>query len=455
MDENYNSENTQETVEGTVTESGANMEVNESEGVTERELTPDEFEEILRRERKKGTRRGVLLTLLFVAIAAVVVFAIVLIGEATGSGEKKTSGKYESLLDDDFKRKSDYLWAMVQGHFLWEDDIDSKAAQDEMYKAMVDSLGDKYSCYYTLDEFNEILESNNGEYSGIGAYISQNPDTMDLYISRPMPGSPAEEAGVKMDDYIYTVDGEDVTGQDINVVVSKIKGPEGTDVVIGFKHNNEGEIDEITITRRTIQVERLESEMLEDNIGYIWIYEFENNTDSQFKKAYNKLKDEGMEGLIIDLRSNPGGDVDIVCKIADMFLDEGVILETKNRNGDIERVKSDAECEKLPIVVLTDENSASASEILTGSLKDRGVATVVGKNTYGKGIVQYVYSLEDGTGLKITEAEYYLPNGECIHGEGIAPDVEVELDHDKYINDEIDTQKDKAVEVMKGLLKKQ
>lgn len=439
MEENYNNE-----VQNDVNTDATNA--------LENEFTPEEFEAILKMERKKGTRRGVLITLLIVAIVAVTVFAVLIVGSSKG-GSEKGSSRYESLLSDDFKTKSDYLWAMVQSHFLWEDKIDSKAAQDKMLQAMMNSLGDPYSCYYTEEEFSEMLESNSGEYSGIGAYISQNPDTKDLYISRPMPGSPAEEAGVVADDYIYTVDGEDVTGQDINVVVSKIKGPEGTTVKIGFKHNNEGEIDVIEIERRTIEVKRLESELIDGNIGYIWVYEFEEKTDTQFKAALDKLKDEGIEGLIIDLRDNPGGDLDVVCDMADMFLDEGTIVYTKEKNGGGETRKSDAKCEKLPIVILTNGNSASASEIFTGSLKDRGVATVVGTNTFGKGIVQAVYSLTDGTGLKITESEYYLPNDECIHGVGIAPDIEIELDREKYIEDGTDNQKEKAVEVMKGLLK--
>ena len=159
-----------------------------------------------------------------------------------------------------------------------------------------------------------------------------------------------------------------------------------------------------------------------------------------------------MNGLIVDLRDNPGGDLDVVINLCDMFLDDGLILYTKDKNGKNQEFMADADCEKLPMVIITNENSASASEIFTGCLKERGVAKVVGKNTFGKGIVQALFELEDGSGIKITESEYYLPNDICIHGVGIAPDYEVELDYEAYLKDKTDAQKDKAIEVMKELL---
>jgi len=193
--------------------------------------------------------------------------------------------------------------------------------------------------------------------------------------------------------------------------------------------------------------------MLEDNIGYIWVYEFEGKALTQFNDHYDDLMSRGMKGLIIDLRDNPGGDLSVATDLADKFLDEGTIVYTKDRNKKEVYIKSDAACEKIPLVILTNENSASASEVLTGALKERGVATVVGMKTFGKGIVQGLYQLTDGTGYKITEKEYYLPNDECIHGIGIEPDYEIDLDRDAYLEDGIDTQKEKAIEVMKEMLK--
>jgi len=430
------------------------MEMNNTEaGEGYTELSQEEFKEILAKERKKGLRRGILYTLLGVAVAAIILFAVLVIAEVK-SGSKTSNSRFTEIADEDFQKKADYLWAVIESRFLWEDDVNADKTRDDMYAAMLSSLDDPYSCYYNEEDFANMIEDNSGEYSGIGAYISQNPDTRELYIARPMPDSPAEAAGIVADDYIITVDGEDISGQDLTVVVSKIKGPEGTTVTLGIKHNNEGEVEEITVERHKIEVKRIEHEMLDDKIGYIWIYEFEQKTDSQFNAAYEELKSQGMEGLIIDLRDNPGGDLSVVCTMADKFLDEGIICYTKDKNGGGDTHKSDAACEKLPIVILTNGNSASASEIFTGSLKDRGVAKVVGTTTFGKGIVQGVYSLNDGTGYKITEAEYYLPNDECIHGVGIEPDVEIELDKEAYLKDKTDNQKNKAIEVMKGLLGK-
>lgn len=411
------------------------------------EMTYEELEELLKAEKRKGRRQGISIMLLFAIVITVV--GTLLIYASGGIGRSKSA-----LVNEDVIKKTDYLWSMVNKYYLWDDKKDVKLAQDAMYKGIMDSLDDPYSVYYSEEEFAELTEDYSGEYSGIGAYITQNADTMELYISRPMPGSPAEEAGLVANDYIIEVDGEYVVGQDINVVVSKIKGPEGTTVKLGIKHDNKGEIDTFTVERRTIEVARIESEMLEDNIGYIWIYEFEGKTESQFNSAFDKLSSEGMEGLIIDLRDNPGGDLEVVVNLADKFLDGGTICYTKDKNGKGERFEADSACEKLPIVIITNSNSASASEILTGSLKDRGVAKVVGKTTFGKGIVQALFSLNDGSGVKITESEYYLPNDECIHGVGIEPDYEVDLDIEAYRKDKKnDAQKNKAVQVMKELLK--
>lgn len=410
------------------------------------ELSVEELEDIIKSEKSSGRIQGVLVTLAAVAVCVIIGFFI---ANLAGGAKKSKS----DFMTNDVIKKADYLWDMIDKYYLWDEDRVEENARDAMYKGLVNSLNDPYSVYYTKEEFDDLTEDYSGEYSGIGAYITQNPDTLVSYISRPMPGSPAEEAGLQPNDYIYEIDGEDVVGQDLNIIVSKIKGPEGTTVNIGVRHENEGEIDTITVERRTIEVDRIESDMLEDNIGYIWIYEFEGKTKSQFDSAYKKLKEEGMEGLIVDLRDNPGGDLDVVTKLCDEFLEDGIIVYTKDKNGKGEEFKADAECEKIPMVIITNENSASASEIFTGCLKERGVAKVVGKNTFGKGIVQALFGLQDGSGIKITESEYYLPNDVCIHGVGIAPDYEVDLDYEAYRKDKTDAQKEKAIEVMKELLK--
>lgn len=411
------------------------------------EITVEELEELLKEEKKSGRAQGIFLTLLVTAVVAAILVAI--FAFAGNKGVKSASG----IIDQAAVNKMDSLWRMIDKYYLWEEDVDIDVAKNNMYKGIMNSLGDPYSVYYTQEEYAELTEDYSGEYSGIGAYIAQDQDTQEAYISRPMPGSPAEEAGLQPNDYIYEVDGENVVGQDLNIIVSKIKGPEGTTVDITVKHNNEGEPEVITVTRRKIEVARLESSMIDDNIGYIWVYEFEQKTDTQFNKAFDALKEQGMEGLIVDLRDNPGGDLDVVIRMCDKFLDGGTIVYTKTKDGKGETFTADSKCEELPLVILTNGNSASASEIFTGSLKERGVAKVVGNTTYGKGIVQALFALADGSGVKITESEYYLPNDECIHGKGITPDYEVDLDYEAYYKDKTDAQKDKAIEVMKGLLK--
>ena len=409
------------------------------------ELTSEELDEILSKEKSRGRLQGIIISLAI--ISAIAIIGILIVSFTGGFKSKKSQ-----IVNDEVVEKTDYLWKMIDKYYLWDEDKDVKKAQDAVYKGIVSSLDDPYSVYYTKEEFEELSESYSGEYSGIGAYVSQDPDTMESYIARPMPNSPAEEAGLLPNDYICEIDGENVVGQDLNVVVAKIKGPEGTTVDIGIRHENKGEIETITVERRKIEVVRLESEMLEDNIGYIWIYEFEGKTMSQFEEAYNKLKEEGMQGIIVDLRDNPGGDLDVVINLCDKFLGDGLILYTKDKNGKNQEFIADADCEKIPMVIITNENSASASEIFTGCLKERGIAKVVGKNTFGKGIVQALFELQDGSGIKITESEYYLPNDVCIHGVGIAPDYEIDLDYDAYLKDKTDAQKDKAIEVMKELL---
>ena len=438
MDENNNSKLT-----GEFSQYNDNKEALSDEAIAE--LTSEELEEILNKEKSRGRLQGIIISLAIVSVIAL--FGILLVYFAGGLKTEKSD-----LLTDEVIEKTDHLWKMIDNYYLWDEDKDIEGAKDAVYKGIVNSLGDPYSVYYTKEEFDELTESYSGEYSGIGAYVSQDPDTMESYIARRMPNSPAEEAGLLPNDYICEIDGENVVGQDLNVVVAKIKGPEGTSVELGIRHENKGEIETITVERRKIEVVRLESEMLEDNIGYIWIYEFEGKTLSQFEDAYNKLKEDGMKGLIVDLRDNPGGDLDVVIDLCDMFLDDGLILYTKDKNGKNQEFMADADCEKLPMVIITNENSASASEIFTGCLKERGVAKVGGKNTFGKGIVQALFELEDGSGIKITESEYYLPNDICIHGVGIAPDYEVELDYEAYLKDKTDAQKDKAIEVMKELL---
>lgn len=320
-----------------------------------------------------------------------------------------------------------------------------------LYAGYMSGLGDPYSVYYTKEEFGEMLESSSGIYYGVGAYLNQDAETGMVRILRPIKGTPAEEAGIKSGDLIVEVDGEDVSKEDTTLVSSKIRGPEGTEVEIKMKREGESELLTFHLVRTEIETPTIEYEMKEDHIGYLSILEFDDITLPQFEEAINALTAEGMESLILDLRGNPGGNLDTVVKIADLLLPKGLVVYTEDKNGARTEFTSDAsQVVEMPLVVLIDGNSASAAEILAGSIKDYKIGTLLGTTTYGKGVVQQVIPLGDGTGVKVTISKYFTPNGNDIDGIGIEPDVELEFDMDAYEQDETaDNQLDKAIEMLK------
>lgn len=320
-----------------------------------------------------------------------------------------------------------------------------------LYAGYMSGLGDPYSVYYTKEEFGEMLESSSGIYYGVGAYLNQDAETGMVRILRPIKGTPAEEAGIKSGDLIVEVDGEDVSKEDTTLVSSKIRGLEGTEVEIKMKREGESELLTFHLVRTEIETPTIEYEMKEDHIGYLSILEFDDITLPQFEEAINALTAEGMESLILDLRGNPGGNLDTVVKIADLLLPKGLVVYTEDKNGARTEFTSDAsQVVEMPLVVLIDGNSASAAEILAGSIKDYKIGTLLGTTTYGKGVVQQVIPLGDGTGVKVTISKYFTPNGNDIDGIGIEPDVELEFDMDAYEQDETaDNQLDKAIEMLK------
>lgn len=439
-----NNENKQEKIDASA--NTANNTGNGGENrdvIVSKEDLANYIEEVEREAKRTGRWQGLLVSLLGCFVVAIGVAVISIISNVFF----KNANIDGDLINKDVANKADYLYSAIDKYFLWDTDVDE--ARENIYKGIFESLDDPYSVYYTKEEYDELMESNSGQYSGIGAYISQNVNTNELSISKPMTGSPAEKAGILAGDIIIEVDGENVEGQDINIVVSKIKGERGTTVNIGIRRDNKKDIITIPVVRDTIEVEMVESDMLDDNVGYLYINSFEQTTYSQFVNEYEKLKDQGMKSLIIDLRDNPGGDLDIVVKIADYILPKGTIVYTKDKNGKGERYNSDEKCIDIPLVVLVNKNSASASEILAGSIKDYQYGTLVGETTFGKGIVQAVIGIRDGSGFKVTESEYYLPNDECIHKVGIEPDIKIELDTEKYLKEKIDNQKNKAWEIAK------
>ena len=340
------------------------------------------------------------------------------------------------------------------------EDVDENDLIEGMYKGYVAGIGDPYSTYYTVDEYKALMDSSSGIYYGIGATVSQDVTTGIIRIIKPFVSSPAYEAGLLPEDILYKVDGEEVTGIDLTEVVSKIKGPEGTTTTLTIIREGVDEELEIEVTRRKIEVPTIEHTMLDSNIGYIAISEFDKVTVDQFLSAVEELEEKGQRGLIIDVRNNPGGLLDSVTKMLDRLLPEGLIVYTEDKYGNREEIKSNAsDYFDKPLVVLTNGNSASASEIFAGAIQDYGIGKVVGTNTFGKGIVQSIFPLPDDTSVKVTVSKYFTPNGRDIHEVGIAPDVEVELDEELrkqvVIEKEKDNQLQKGIEVLEDLITNQ
>jgi carboxyl-terminal processing protease len=356
--------------------------------------------------------------------------------------------------------KIDDILKYVDNMFYIED-YKKEDFYDSMYEDILNKLEDPYTTYYTPDEFKDVMEDTSGSYEGIGAVVSYIKETEEIMILSPFIGSPAEKAGLLPGDIIKKVDNQEIKGLSLEeVVAKKIKGKKGTKVVLTVYRevdNNNSMID-IEITRDIITVPTVSHEMLDDKIGYIRVTGFEKVTFKQFKEALTDLEKQNQQGLIIDLRNNPGGLLDIVIKMADELLPKGLIVYTEDKNGD-RRVANSDEKHKFtkPLVVLVNENSASASEILSGAIKDSGIGTIVGTTTFGKGLVQTIVPLEDGSAMKVTISKYFTPSGNYIHKKGITPDVEVELPEElqKYlvVEREKDNQFAKAVEVMKEKLK--
>lgn len=405
----------------------------------------------VKKAQHKGMLQGLLTAVLILAISGIIILTLK-IASSVSNGTLYSSifgNMGGNIVNNDVISKSDKLYNLIESTYLEE--VDKEALREGMYKGMLEALDDPYSVYYGKEEFAEMMEDGAGTFEGIGAYLSQDPDTMVIEVVRPIKNSPAEKAGILTGDLIATVDGEDISGQDINLVVSKIRGPKGTEVEIGVYRDGEEDILKFDMKRDVVEAISVEYEMKEDKIGYIAVSEFADATTNQFKEAVNDLQSQGMQSLIIDLRSNGGGYVDVSVDIADMFVKEGVIVSVKNRQGlsfDYED-SGDENYLTLPMVLLVDKNTASASEILTGCLMDYDLATVIGTQTFGKGITQDVIPLPDDTGVKITSAKYYSPNGVNIHGIGIEPDIVVEWDYERYKNEGIDNQLEAALNYLK------
>lgn len=330
--------------------------------------------------------------------------------------------------------------------YYYEDVSDEELADGVLY-GLMETVGDPYTCYYSPEEMEDLTADLEGVFHGIGAYLEMDYDAGYAKISGIIDGTPASQADIKVGDYIVEVDGEDVYEMTLTDVVAKIRGEAGTEVVLTL--NRDGEEMEVAVTRQNIETPTVKYELLEDGIAHITITEFNDLTTAQYVEAMTQMEADNAEGLILDLRGNPGGSLATVVEICEMMLPKGMIVYTEDKYGFRNEYKCDGKNEfKLPLVVLIDGGSASASEIMAGAIKDYEMGTLVGTTTYGKGIVQKIFTYEDGSAAKITVSKYYTPNGYNIHGVGIEPDVEVEFDADKYLEEEIDNQLEEAIRII-------
>lgn len=426
------------------------------------EAAPAAYEEAKQQRKNRKNQPTFWLGFLWGIFGTMLIVGAVYLGvqvkKVMDASRGASQGSYEvevtpgSAVDYELFSKLQRLESVVKRYY-YKDDVTAEQMSEGIYKGLLESLGDPYSEYYTPEELQELLESTEGIYYGIGAYVSTDTATGLPKISSVIKGTPAEEADLHANDILYEVDGTSTYGLSLDETVALIKGEEYTSVELTIIRD--GKEMDVSVTRRRVETPTVEHEMLEDGMGYLQIMEFDDITVQQFSDAMQDLRSQAMKGLVLDLRANPGGSLDAVVKVAQMLLPEGLVVYTEDKYGKRTEYTCDGTQElDIPLVVLIDMNSASASEILAGAIKDYGIGTLVGTNTFGKGIVQQILPIGDGSAIKVTVSSYYTPNGDNIHGIGIAPDVEIEFDGETYYSSEeqYDNQLEKAKEVLKGML---
>ena len=387
-------------------------------------------------------------TIMLVLLTAIITFIITSISMYNVLGKKtiKTltnSSSIESTFNN-FKK-------FIEKKYIGT--IDEEKMLESAIKGYVEGLDDEYSEYITKEEMKEYMEETNGKYVGIGVYISNNTQTNQIVVLMPMKGSPAEEAGMKSGDIITKIDGVEYKGEDLSKASNALKQEEGTKVKVEILRDNQ--TIELEIERKTIKINHVESDVINNSIGYIQISTFDDGCYDEFKQKIDELKTKNIKSLIIDLRNNGGGIVEEAINIADLFTTKNstlLITTGKNTEEEITKAKKDKEID-MPIVILVNENTASASEILTAAIKENcDKVTIVGKTTFGKGVIQTIFTLTDGSGLKLTTNEYYTPIRNKINKIGIKPDIEVDFPENESvysIEKQKDTQLQKAIELLK------
>ncbi len=364
------------------------------------------------------------------------------------------SERNQGAVTDAFVEKAKLIEETVKDNYTGE--IDDQDMEEYMYKGLMASLGDPYSAYYTSEEYEELNAETTSSYQGIGVVMQQDADTGEVKVLRCYEGGPGAEAGLLPEDVLIQVNGENVAGMELSEVVDLVKSSEGGTASLIISREGESDYLEINVPLEEVNIPVVEYEMLEDNIGYISIYEFTGQAVSQYEEAFEELQSQGMKRMIIDVRNNPGGLLTSVCDLLEDMLPEGLMVYTEDKDGKRQEYTCDGENElEMPLVVLVNGNSASASEIFAGAIQDYGTGTIVGTTTFGKGVVQSLIPFTDGSAIKTTTAKYYTPSGRCIHGTGIEPDVEVELteglEQKSELTYEEDNQLQTAVETVKEL----
>ena len=403
-------------------------------------------------EEKK--RYKVYRTIMLIILVAFITFILTSIRFYQYFVKGNSLSKYLTLMtsdeSQDISQTLDTYRAVIDKYYLG--DVDEESLKEGAIQGYIEGLGDPYTEYISKEDMEDYMEDTMGNFVGIGIYMIQDTETNQIMILSPIKGSPAEKAGIRPGDYIISVDGEQCTAEDMTVIATKIKGEEGSTVKLQILRGEE--TLDFEITRENVIVNPVEGEVLENNIGYIEFSSFDENTAEEFKTKFEELQAQGITSLIIDLRNNGGGIVDEALQIAGYIADKDSVLlyeVDKDNNETVEKNESDPFI-NMPVIILTNENTASSSEILAGALKDLGKAKIVGKTTYGKGVIQQILTLPDGSGLKITTEKYLTPNRTEINEVGIEPDETVELPEsvENILNVERsqDTQLQKAIEML-------
>ena len=408
------------------------------------------YEELPEKKKKKsGFGKGFIAGLL---VAVAVIFGLSAVRNVLQTGKVISTASKSCLLDSHTVQKINTLAEYIQQTYY--EDVDVEELREGLYAGLFENL-DVYSQYYTAEQYQSIYESSvSGTYCGIGASLQQDAKTKDVTIVHVYDNSPAQKAGLQEGDYIVSADEYEANSMELTEFVNHIRGEEGTKVHLVIYRESEGKELEYEIVREQLVLPTVSHEMMDEKTGYIDVTEFTDATPEQFSAALEDLKDQGMKALIVDLRSNPGGMLTAVCDMLDEILPEGLIVYTEDKKGEKkEYFSGDEKSLNLPLVVLVNGQSASASEIFAGAIQDRGAGTVIGTTTYGKGVVQTIRSLKDGSAFKVTTNCYFTPGGTCIQDIGIKPDVELEYEflgkeNETYSYDK-DNQIQKALEIIK------